>query len=113
MGLLEMNIELLMGNSTRCTAKKDDKTCMRNTHPQNSNLILPTYDEEISPESIFLLSKFHIDIQFIYPFSYPSTFTLSLWQFPPSLLISFSFFLFQYLSSFHSPFKLFRSLFGD
>jgi len=113
MGLFEMNTELIMGNSTRCTAKKEDKTCMRETHPQNENLILPTSDEEISPGSIFLLSKLYIDIQFIYPISYPSAFTLSIWQFPPSLLLSFSFFLFQYLSSFRSPFKLVHSLLGS
>jgi hypothetical protein len=108
-----MNTELLMDNSTLYTAKNEDKQCTRSIYFQKPGMVLPTSNEEISPGRIFLLSKLYIDIKFIYPISYPSTITMSIWQFPPSLLLSFSFFLFQFISSFNSPFKLIRSLLGD
>ena len=100
-----MSTEILMDNSTLYAAKSEEKHG-KNIYFQNSDQLLSISDEEISPEKVFLLSKFYIDTKFIYPLSYPSPATLYIWHFPPSILLSFSFFLFQFLSSFHFPFKL-------
>ena len=107
-----MSTELFMDNSRVYAAKREEDPS-KNIHFQNPDQLLPISDEEISPEKVFLLSKFYIDIKFIYPLSYPSPATLYIWHFPPSILLSFSFFLFQFLSSFHPPFKLIHFVLKD
>ena len=95
-----MNDELHFSKGAPCISKIEEFNV--DVTSQRMDVIQPTYDEIISFGTIFLLSKFCIDIRFIYPLSYPSTITLSIWHFPPSLLLSFSFFIFQYLTSFSS-----------
>lgn len=91
-----MNNELLIAKTIQGINTKE---CEIDVTLQKINVIPSIYNEVIPFGTILLLSKFYIDIRFVYPISYPSTATLFLWHFPPSLLLSFSFFLIQCLTS--------------
>ncbi|WP_048136737.1 hypothetical protein [Methanosarcina horonobensis] len=105
-----MNEKSYMGKATYVIVKKEENTLTRGSDVSSVNSIVPTYEDAISLGSIFLLSKLYIDIQLLYPVSYPSAVTLYTWHFPPFILLSFLFFLFQYFFSSYSPLKLFSSI---
>lgn len=91
-----MNNEILIAKTIQGINKKEYEMDVTS---QKINVIPSINDEVIPFGTILLLSKFYIDIRFIYPISHPSTATLFLWHFPPSLLLSFSFFMIQCLTS--------------
>lgn len=82
--------KIVHGKGYLCNSqKKEENTLTRGSDVSSVNSIVPTYEDAISLGSIFLLSKLYIDIQLLYPVSYPSAVTLYTWHFPPFILLSF------------------------
>jgi hypothetical protein len=56
-----MNNELIMGRSAHLISKKEENPDVRNASPQNITVVLPSFNKEVSIDSIVLLTRYYAD----------------------------------------------------